>query len=103
MRPVSALLAALLVALPVLADGQPAAETDAPLPAQLTLEEALRIFRARGFDMLLADAQVASANGDLSIAGASPRPIVSGSKVRSRRPRPICARSGCRSRSRARK
>jgi cobalt-zinc-cadmium efflux system outer membrane protein len=93
MRPVSALLAALLVSLPVLADGQPVADADAPLPAQLTLEEALRIFRVRGFDLLLADAQVASANGELSVAGASPNPVVSGSVAKSFNYDPSCM--GC--------
>ena len=48
------------------------------LAAALTLHEALRIFRERGFDLLLAQEQVESAQGDLQIAGAIPNPSISG-------------------------
>src|SRR5262245_59652752 len=52
------------------------ASTDAAvasqLPAHLSLADALRIFRERGFDLLLADAAVASAEGELQIARALP-------------------------------
>jgi len=88
--------AALALAAPARADAPPAAaaqsstpaasaaeSASAALPAQLTLDEALRIFRERGFDLLLADAQVASARGDVDVAGASPNPSVSGSVARS--------------------
>ena len=62
-----------LVAVPARADqGAPAS-----IPAVLTLEEAVAIFRARGFDLLVADAAVASAEGDLAAAGASPNPVLS--------------------------
>ena len=50
----------------------------ASLPAQLSLADALRLFRERGFDLLLADAAVASAEGDLTIAKAFPNPQVGG-------------------------
>ena len=94
MRPVFAFVVAALATLPVLADAPPpVAESDAQLPAQLTLGEALHIFRARGFDLLLADAQVASANGDLRAARASPNPVVSGSASHSFVYPPDCA--GC--------
>ena len=46
------------------------------LPRLLTLDDALQLFRARGFDLLIADAAVSSAEGDRRIAGAVPNPIV---------------------------
>ncbi len=48
------------------------------IPNPLTLEEAVDIFRTHGFDLLLADAAVASARGDLVAASAFPNPLVSG-------------------------
>jgi cobalt-zinc-cadmium efflux system outer membrane protein len=48
------------------------------VPRQLTLDDALRIFRSRGFDLLLADAAVKSAEGDQIAAGAVPNPSLSG-------------------------
>jgi len=39
------------------------------IPPQLALEEALRILKARGLDLLLAEAGVAQAQGDLQTAG----------------------------------
>ncbi len=83
MAPVCALAALLLLALPATAaEKVAAADADSTLPSQLTLAEALRIFRARGFNLLLADAQVASARGDVDAAGASPNPSISGSLSR---------------------
>lgn len=49
----------------------------AALPQVLTLKDALRTFHERGFDLLLAQQQVASAEGDLQVAGAVPNPQVS--------------------------
>ena len=49
------------------------------LPPMLTLEEAIRIFRARGLELLIADAAARSAEGAVKIAGAVPNPVVSGS------------------------
>jgi cobalt-zinc-cadmium efflux system outer membrane protein len=49
------------------------------LPPLLTLRDALEIFRQRGFDLLVAEANVISAQGDLAIAGAVPNPTVFGS------------------------
>lgn len=43
----------------------------------LTLEKALEIFRARGFDVLVAEASVASAQGDAAIASGLPNPSFS--------------------------
>ena len=82
MRSVLAALALLLLPLA----GLPArADEAAPagLPATLTLEGALQIFRARGFDLLVADAQVKSAEGDLEAASASPNPQLSAGLTRS--------------------
>jgi len=45
----------------------------------LSLEEAMRIFRARGLDLLIADAATRSAEGAVQIAGAIPNPVVNGS------------------------
>jgi cobalt-zinc-cadmium efflux system outer membrane protein len=48
-----------------------------PLPAQLSLEESIKILRARGLDLLIAETQVHSAEGDVGVAGAVPNPNVS--------------------------
>ncbi|MGA7119658.1 MAG: TolC family protein [Polyangiaceae bacterium] len=79
-------LSALLVALAMLfssgarADGgvvPPSFE----VPAVLELDEALRIFRARGLDLLIAEAAVRTAEGAVKIAGAPPggNPVVNAS------------------------
>jgi cobalt-zinc-cadmium efflux system outer membrane protein len=47
------------------------------LPPVLTLPRALEIFRARGFDLLVAEASVLSARGDLAIAKGLPNPALS--------------------------
>jgi len=60
-----------------------AAAPEPSLPAVLTLPDALRLFRERSFDLLLADAQLAAARGDRAVAGAIPNPAVSGSLGRS--------------------
>ncbi len=49
------------------------------LPPTLTLEEAMRIFRTRGLDLLIADAQVRLAEGQVIAAAAIPNPIFNGS------------------------
>jgi cobalt-zinc-cadmium efflux system outer membrane protein len=43
-----------------------------PLPAELSLDESLKILRARGLDLLIAETQVHSAEGDVGVAGAVP-------------------------------
>jgi cobalt-zinc-cadmium efflux system outer membrane protein len=53
-------------------------EVAPPLPRPLTLAGALEVFRKRGFDLLVAEASVRSAEGDLVIAGAVPNPGLSG-------------------------
>jgi cobalt-zinc-cadmium efflux system outer membrane protein len=47
------------------------------LPQTLTLDEALHIFRKRGLELLIAEANVRSAEGGVKIAGAVPNPVVS--------------------------
>jgi len=47
------------------------------LPHVLTLDDALRLFRERGFDLLLADAQLASVQADERAAHAVANPTVS--------------------------
>jgi cobalt-zinc-cadmium efflux system outer membrane protein len=46
------------------------------IPEQLSLDESIRIVRSRGLDVLIAEAQVRSAEGDLGIAGAVPNPAL---------------------------
>ena len=54
-----------------------------PLPAHLGMQDALRLFRERGFDLIVADAMVDSTRGDAQIAGAIPNPALSGGVGRS--------------------
>jgi cobalt-zinc-cadmium efflux system outer membrane protein len=49
------------------------------LPQTLTLDDALRIFRTRGLDLLIAEAAVRSVEGQVKAAGASPNPVGSAS------------------------
>jgi len=53
------------------------------LPARLTLDDALRLLREHGLDLLIADAAIASAEGDVTVAGAIQNPNVSGGLYRS--------------------
>lgn len=48
------------------------------LPQTLSLDDALRIFRSRGLDLLIAQAAVKTAEGQVNIAGAVPNPVGSG-------------------------
>lgn len=47
------------------------------LPPTLSLDEALRLFRNRGLDLLIAEATVRGAEGAVKIAGAVPNPVLS--------------------------
>jgi outer membrane protein, heavy metal efflux system len=47
------------------------------IPQTLTLDEALRIFRKRGLELLISDANVLSTEGAVKIAGAVPNPTIS--------------------------
>jgi cobalt-zinc-cadmium efflux system outer membrane protein len=46
------------------------------LPPVVNLDEALRLFHAHGLDLILAEATVESAEGDLQTAGAIPNPVL---------------------------
>jgi cobalt-zinc-cadmium efflux system outer membrane protein len=54
-----------------------AQEGSAPITLPITLEKALRIFRARGFDLLIANATITAASSDLTTAGAVANPSLS--------------------------
>ena len=60
------------------ADGAPVPPSPLLLPQKLSLDDALGIFRTRGLDLLIADAAVYGAEGDLKIAGATPNPAING-------------------------
>ena len=47
------------------------------LPQTLSLDDALLIFRKRGLDLLIAEANVRSAEGAVKVAGAIPNPVLS--------------------------
>lgn len=64
----------LLLAAPLARAAAPAADDDAAVPAQLSLPQAEEIFLARGLDLLIAEAGVHGAEGDLTAAGAHPNP-----------------------------
>ena len=49
------------------------------LPRTLTLDDALHIFRTRGLELLIAEANVRNAEGAINIAGAVPNPVVTAS------------------------
>lgn len=74
---VLALLAALASA-PAARAEEPEPPPAPELPAVLTLHRALEIFRERGFDLLVAEATVRSAEGDLAIARGVANPGLSG-------------------------
>jgi outer membrane protein, heavy metal efflux system len=61
------------------------------LPARLALGEALRIFKERGLDLLIAEAAVAGAEADVRSAGAVQNPLLSGSLGKSW----SCGPGGC--------
>ncbi len=73
-----ALACALSIPRPARADGELAAIPAAPtLPAHLALDQALQIFRTTGLDLLLVEAQVRSAEGDVRIASVIDNPDLS--------------------------
>jgi outer membrane protein, heavy metal efflux system len=53
------------------------------IPAQLHLQDALRLFREHGLDLILAEAAVEGARGDALMASAAPNPAFSGGVGRS--------------------
>jgi len=70
------------VTLPLVATGiqQARAEEAAEvvIPPALSIDQALALFRKHGFDLIIADAQIESASGDVTAAGAIPNPTASG-------------------------
>lgn len=48
-----------------------------PLPQELSLDDSLKILRTRGLDLLIAETQVKSAEGDVAMAGVVPNPTLS--------------------------
>ena len=71
------LTAAFAFAAPARAADAPPKPDAAEIPASLTLDDAVRIFNARGFDLLLADAAIARSEGDVLAAGAVNNPTAS--------------------------
>lgn len=69
-----ALMAA--VAVPGSAAAAPDEMVVGDIPKTVTLADALRIFHKRGYDLLLADASVLTAEGDLALGGAIPNPSI---------------------------
>ena len=68
------LAACLALAGPAAADGIPAV---VELPPQLTLDQSVQILRSKSLDLLISEANVHSAEGDVGIAGAVPNPALS--------------------------
>jgi cobalt-zinc-cadmium efflux system outer membrane protein len=80
--PLAVALASLFVARLSFAAGESTTEVIPPpteLPEKLSLDEAVRVFKTRGLDLLIADANTRSAEGGVKIAGAIPNPVVSAS------------------------
>jgi len=69
--------ATVMLASAVLAQQRQESELAPRLPAVLTLKQALEIFRERGFDLLVAEATVRSAEGDLIVARSVANPGLS--------------------------
>jgi cobalt-zinc-cadmium efflux system outer membrane protein len=65
------------------ASAEPKAPESPTLPAKLTLPDAMSLFRARGLDLLIADAAIESARADERSAGFVPNPSVNGGLGRS--------------------
>lgn len=72
------------------ADGE-SVPAEPKLSGTLTLQQALDVFHARGLDLLIAEAAVRSAEGDVSVAGAVPNPAASIGYGQSFCPGPGCA------------
>jgi outer membrane protein, heavy metal efflux system len=73
----------MMVALSPVGLAAPVDESNERLPAHVSLDDALRIFRSKSFDLLLADAAIAGAEGDVKAAAAIPNPSFSGGLYRS--------------------
>jgi outer membrane protein, heavy metal efflux system len=77
------LLLLFLVAWPTCSEGVARAQQAVPpsteLPPTLSLDDALHIFKQHGLELLIADANVRSAEGAVKVAGAVPNPVLSSS------------------------
>jgi outer membrane protein, heavy metal efflux system len=80
LRALPAILLAVLTARAVAAEPS---TVEPPLPGVLRLDEALRLLRERGLDLLIAEEAVASAEGEVHVAGAIANPALSLSYGRS--------------------
>jgi len=85
LRPIKGGVAALLAIAFLIPAVSLAGDADEPatLPAHLGMADALRLFRERGFDLIVADATVDSVRGDAQMAGAIPNPAISAGVGRS--------------------
>src|SRR5262249_17719910 len=72
--PAISLLAASAIGAGVARAQSGVADASSPLPGQLSLDHALQIFRSYGIDLLIAEAQIRVAEGDIRAAGAVPNP-----------------------------
>jgi cobalt-zinc-cadmium efflux system outer membrane protein len=68
-----ALVATLMLATPAMANDVVPPPTD--IPAQLSLDDALAIFKKRGLDLVIAEAQARTAEGQVKIAGEIQNPV----------------------------
>jgi cobalt-zinc-cadmium efflux system outer membrane protein len=71
-------LLASLVAVTPAASAQQVVPPATDLPQLLTLDSALATFRARGLDLLIAEATIKGVEGQVGVAGAVPNPVVNG-------------------------
>ena len=67
----------LACAITCIATSARADDLDLPLPSKLTLARALEILHTRGIDLLIAEAAIQSAQGDVAAADAIPNPALS--------------------------
>jgi cobalt-zinc-cadmium efflux system outer membrane protein len=73
------LFAAGVAARSEIAFAEHAVPSSTELPQTLTLDDALRLFRTHGLELLLAEAAVRNAQGGVTVAGAVPNPVVTAS------------------------
>jgi len=77
------LLALIVLGVAPNGDAASPAAVASELPAVLRLDDALRLLRERGIDILIAEAAISAAEGDVRIAGAVMNPALSLSYGRS--------------------
>jgi cobalt-zinc-cadmium efflux system outer membrane protein len=64
------------------ADGQPESTPAGPAATSVSLSEAIRLTRTRGYDLLVRSAEVRGAQADVVAASATPNPTISGGPSR---------------------